>query len=986
MAFEEALSQIQAEHAATEDLAVSGQLDAESVRFRREDLQLAKALIEQGKEDPDLVLTALDLQRGAIDEGVRPLPRFLRLLREIKTATNEDPPPAPPPLPPASPEPPRPPVPMLYDESGPINPRDFRPTESTEEPVAEEFRSEDYQFFRSRSDDAPRPPLPEDPPPSPAVRPDSRRLRGAGTRTRPSSLRPRSRAEVAPAPAPARSSGRWMVWGLILLLLAGGGGAAAFFLVNRKPGLGGGGSAPGVLDSARKALQRAEELRAASSSESVSAFREALRAFDDAIRSSPSDPAAYEGRAHAKWRLASWFARADADAVADADQALQLEAGRPVALALRGLLKFQVAVHRAGGHDPWPGQAVRASLAAGFPALRGLVPGPEGMPSSFGKIPASAADLIRADLRQALDSKVAAPWAGLAEGVTAWLAGRGAEIADPGAEELLWILKASASSDARKLVADALARLPDVPALHLAKAWLSVIDGRLDDALESARRATAPEDPPGAALLASAGASVSRSRGQAAMDDLLRVPADSAMSRVLKAAASLQSGPPERALAEVEAAFEELPVPFFRLQRGFLLLAVKQRDRAKQEFVDAGLASPAHAMVRMLAALGLWTAGDFGAALIEADRAIASTSDPSVIGPSQELRALILSAQGNDKAAAEAYRAAYQARPGEPLAAEWLRFLESNHEWELLKQAAGEFVRKNPKDGRSWRALVTAAWELRDAEETVRVVGEALRNDVDAATVLGARALAREKLGKLDEALDDLKLVLTRRPDEVAYQAERARILAKRGMWEEAKADADGAITRLQGVRGGERALCSAHLALAMVYAHQASQEEEQAGRVAQQEKAISSIKHAMRTGRLDPQDIRPEGAFEIFKTSEEFKALADLARQEAETAKSRLKQQAFLGVSMNMQGGRVELSGTIRGGAARAAGLQAGDVILEVEGTPVRTFQDLQTRLQGLGPGARVVVKLERTLPTGLKLQILRDVVLTDRSVAAED
>ena len=60
-------------------------------------------------------------------------------------------------------------------------------------------------------------------------------------------------------------------------------------------------------------------------------------------------------------------------------------------------------------------------------------------------------------------------------------------------------------------------------------------------------------------------------------------------------------------------------------------------------------------------------------------------------------------------------------------------------------------------------------------------------------------------------------------------------------------------------------------------------------------------------------------------------------------------------------EGGGILLSGVLPGSAAEEAGLQAGDLLVEMDGTAIDTINDYQGVLVAHQPGDRVSVKFVR-------------------------
>ncbi len=68
----------------------------------------------------------------------------------------------------------------------------------------------------------------------------------------------------------------------------------------------------------------------------------------------------------------------------------------------------------------------------------------------------------------------------------------------------------------------------------------------------------------------------------------------------------------------------------------------------------------------------------------------------------------------------------------------------------------------------------------------------------------------------------------------------------------------------------------------------------------------------------------------------------------------------ADLGLAAKDEAGKVVVASVEKGGPAERAGLQAGDVLLEIARQPVRTAKDVLEGIRGLEPGAIVWIKVE--------------------------
>jgi len=62
-----------------------------------------------------------------------------------------------------------------------------------------------------------------------------------------------------------------------------------------------------------------------------------------------------------------------------------------------------------------------------------------------------------------------------------------------------------------------------------------------------------------------------------------------------------------------------------------------------------------------------------------------------------------------------------------------------------------------------------------------------------------------------------------------------------------------------------------------------------------------------------------------------------------------------------NYSGEGVQISGVTPGGAAELAGLQAGDVLLEFDATPITSLQEYSNFIREAAPGDKVLLKIRR-------------------------
>jgi S1-C subfamily serine protease len=79
-----------------------------------------------------------------------------------------------------------------------------------------------------------------------------------------------------------------------------------------------------------------------------------------------------------------------------------------------------------------------------------------------------------------------------------------------------------------------------------------------------------------------------------------------------------------------------------------------------------------------------------------------------------------------------------------------------------------------------------------------------------------------------------------------------------------------------------------------------------------------------------------------------------------------------YVGLSVREQAGKLVVESVEKGGPAERAGLQPGDVLLELANEPLKSVKDLQDRLRGLEPGSIVFLKVEvEGKPESLKLHV---------------
>ncbi len=105
--------------------------------------------------------------------------------------------------------------------------------------------------------------------------------------------------------------------------------------------------------------------------------------------------------------------------------------------------------------------------------------------------------------------------------------------------------------------------------------------------------------------------------------------------------------------------------------------------------------------------------------------------------------------------------------------------------------------------------------------------------------------------------------------------------------------------------------------------------------------------------------------------------ALNQLESQLRGAATSRSAEPGFLGLiadDRNENNAGVRVLDCMPGGPADASGLKPGDLITTVGTTTIRSMSDFAAALRGLGPGAILVVQVQRVgVPTSLSVQLGR-------------
>ena len=105
--------------------------------------------------------------------------------------------------------------------------------------------------------------------------------------------------------------------------------------------------------------------------------------------------------------------------------------------------------------------------------------------------------------------------------------------------------------------------------------------------------------------------------------------------------------------------------------------------------------------------------------------------------------------------------------------------------------------------------------------------------------------------------------------------------------------------------------------------------------------------------------DIKQNLHVPIRVYEDEWKQLA--ASIDVKTQAKPKRKRAYFGILGETDSNRVRIRGVHRGSPAEAAGIKTDDVLLQLDGKPVGTFDDVLSILDTSKPGSRVVAKLNR-------------------------
>ena len=692
---------------------------------------------------------------------------------------------------------------------------------------------------------------------------------------------------------------------------------------------------------AEKLLVQAEAERAGA------IYDRAEKAFAALIEADPKDEAAHEGRALARWRIA--LARGGSDPEVDKD--LAAAGDRPRAKALKALVKLVDGARTSGGWEPLAPRILKSVFASALPDSAAfatdwvaLVRRPDG------------------ELPQICEALAAAPDWPLAAGVRAALEGR--DVPAPGNEGILWILAAlrQAPGEAMKTLESATG--PDQGILFQAQAMLLAAEGKFSEA--TGRMSVAPMP------VLRAAANVAAGKPAAALENL--GPEDtSPFARALRAAALLQTGT-DASLTEMGKLLETTPIAWLRFERGLRRFAAGNPDGLldlAESRAGGGMAGQAWY------ALCLWHSQN-PKALEELKRVELGSLDPELATSVHEALAYASFADGQEDAGAAGFLEAAKKRPTRELFFKYATFLRGNRQWKALQSLGEMTARAIPADPEPWAARAEASFWLKEYDAAVETITFATGQKIDPKRLLRWRALAYEELGKFSEAHDDWDRLAELISHEGEAFAHRAWMKAKLGRWAEAKADAEQGVAK--GIGGWSMAL--ARFALAAEALHGPAEEGEEVDPAARKEGALEHLRLSVKTGAVEPSDLKAEGPFASLAGTEEWKKLVESSAEKQKELKEELKRGGVLGAMLDHGGGSVAVTGTVRTSGARQAGLVPGDIILEVEGRRVNHVPDVASILQGREAGQVVSLKVERELRPKLKLVQVRKVTLSTRHI----
>jgi tetratricopeptide (TPR) repeat protein len=705
----------------------------------------------------------------------------------------------------------------------------------------------------------------------------------------------------------------------------------------------------GAREAAERLLARAEQER------SSALYDQAIAKFGEAIAADSTDAAAFEGRALARWRLA--LARGAADPAVAED--LKAAEGRPKAAAIKALVRLVDGARGRGGWDPLPGRILGATLARAFPESGAF-------PADFGKLCARPEGEIK-EIRDALLAVNGWP---LAE-----IVGHALEyklVSAPGEREGLFrILMAMGKppAEAAAELESALKECPEQGLLMQAQAQLLAADGKLDEAVRRSVVAPMP--------LLKAAAHVAAGKHAPALE-ILEKEADSPFARALRCAAYLQSGK-EASLAELDKLVESTPLPWLRFERGVRRLAAGNMEASLEDLRAVALQGGAVSAAWL--GFALWHLQEFDGAAAELAKAADLKPGPDLASDLHETLGYILLAKGEVDPGVDRLVKALEVSPTRDLFLRLAGLLRADRRWKGLKALAMVMIPRTPADQAVWTAKAEACFWLKEHEEAAETVGFAMGQGVDPREMLRWRGHALEDLGRFQEAQEAWDRLATLTPHSGEGLAHRAWMKAKLARWEEAKDDAERGISK--GIGGWTLAV--ARFALAAVCAHGAATDENAEDRAAQRESVFEHLRQAVKTGAVEPSDLKAEGSFAPFKDSAEWKEILEASAKKQDELKAEAKKAGSMGLHMDSSGGRVEVTATVRKSAGRKAGIAPGDVILEVDGRRINETSDVVGGMSGRSPGDKVKIRLERELRPGLKMKFERELTLTDRALFDE-
>jgi hypothetical protein len=134
---------------------------------------------------------------------------------------------------------------------------------------------------------------------------------------------------------------------------------------------------------------------------------------------------------------------------------------------------------------------------------------------------------------------------------------------------------------------------------------------------------------------------------------------------------------------------------------------------------------------------------------------------------------------------------------------------------------------------------------------------------------------------------------------------------------------------------------------------------------------------------RLDPQGLAVLGRMRGIERLELYGTKAD------DAAVATLRERLAPGNVDHRKGAKLGVAGTPgaigpcilnhvqEGSAAGRAGIQIGDVVLEIDGVPVHTFENLTERVGRREPGEKIEMRIERATPGGPPQRFSRTVEL---------